>query len=67
MQVWQPRTVVKGGSRWVEREQGRWVDLGKLDGPELVKWCFMNRVPLPGYSSMQDGRQVSKSSKEVGR
>lgn len=58
MKVWRPSTVVRGGTRWVESQPGRWVDLGKLTGPELVKWCFLHKVPLPcfGPSVLRAGR-----------
>lgn len=49
MQKWHPRTVVNGGTRWVEQAPGKWVDLGKLTGPQLVAWCYVNKCPLPGY------------------
>ena len=38
--------ILCGSAAWVNYGDGRWHDLGKLQGDELIAWCVERRLPI---------------------
>ncbi len=58
MMVFSRRIIRRGNIRWVQSKRGHWVDLGRMSGDELVKWCFENTVTLPEKQKVAGGNRA---------
>ena len=46
MHVFRKKLVRMGGSCWLDDGDGKWMDLGRMTGRQIVQWCLVNRTPL---------------------